>query len=1148
MLQLNNINKSYTTLALTQKALDDVSLNFRNNEFVAILGPSGSGKSTLLNIIGGLDKYDSGQLLIDGISTEKYKNSDWDSYRNHTIGFVFQSYNLISHQSVLSNVELALTISGISKSRRKKMALNALEKVGLKDHSHKKPNQLSGGQMQRVAIARALVNNPKIVLADEPTGALDSETSIQVMDLLKEVAKDRLVIMVTHNPDLANKYANRIVKLEDGKIISDSHPFKIRKNTKVIHKNFGKSSMSFLTSLGLSFNNLRNKFKRTLMVAFAGSIGIIGIALILGLSNGVNKFISDTEEETMISYPLQITTSSFSFSNNLTKGLNGISEEESNSLKEIKTVEKMFSLVSQNNLSALKNYFENSGKKVFDYSVSVEYKYNITPIIYTKFDKEYIKVNPNDSFSSLGLTSDSVLLGSYSINAFNKLPKNDKLYKEKFYLKYGSWPENENEAVLITNINGSVSDFIFYSIGLRDYHELEKMINDFANQKNSNIVTEDIDWKYEDIVGREFKVLSSSLLYRYDNKNEVYINSSNDKKIVDNLINNKALDLKIVGIATPNEDNTTPILEEGIWYTDDLINNLRSIAKNSDVVTSQMKTPDTNVLTNGPFGEKQTNNIDFSKLFTIDQSKISSAFKINESKIKVDSSSLKNMDFKKYLNQIDLTDVDIEYLKNLDIKVDTDKLGKLISDIANGYITYASSDPTTDYLNLPNAFSEFLDSSEGKKIINDFLSNVITNSTESVLSNEDINDIITNIMSGYQAYAIENNYTDPTRFNEYLVSYLTSTTARNLISEEVSKLTNKLIKSIKLNQNELKNLAQLLEEGYLEFAKNNNKPDPSKLKESFIKYLNEDETKELISDGIYNSINVEEIKEQIKKHENESNNSISKQLNKVINNISNDIASNVTNMIMDTMKSLPKALSIDTKKFASAFKMNLSEEEIKSFINAMINNSESSYENNMKYFGYQSDDEVSEIDIFPKNFESKKLIMSLIDNYNDKMNELEEYDKTIKYTDIVGIMLSSVTTIVNVISYVLIAFVAISLVVSSIMIGVITYISVLERKKEIGVLRAIGASKKNIAQVFNAETFIIGSFAGILGIVISILSFIPANIILRNTTGIPTLTAYLKISEIIALILISIILTLIGGLIPSKSAANQNPVEALRTE
>ena len=1147
MLQLNNINKSYQTGDLIQKALDDVSLNFRNNEFVAILGPSGSGKSTLLNIIGGLDQYDSGQLLIDGISTEKYKNADWDSYRNHTVGFVFQSYNLISHQTVLSNVELALTISGVSKKERKALALNALERVGLKEHAHKKPNQLSGGQMQRVAIARALVNNPKIVLADEPTGALDSETSIQVMDMLKEVAKDRLVIMVTHNPDLANTYANRIVKLQDGKIISDTNPYKIRKNTKGIHKNFGKSSMAFATSVGLSFNNLKNKFKRTIMVAFAGSIGIIGIALILGLSNGVNKFIGDTEEETMISYPIQITTSSFSFTPELRSKI----EEErkaNGDITEMKTLENMLSLVNQNDLSSLKYYFEHDGQKVFDYSTSVEYKYNITPLIYVNYEGNYVKVNPNDSFSSLGITSDSVLLGNYSINAFDKLPSNERLYKDKYDLKYGSWPQNENEAVVITNSNGSLSDFIFYSLGLKDNKELEQMIKDFANSKKTSINSEIREWKYTDIIGINFKVLSSSLLYRYDNKNKVYIDSSKDKDFLNESINNKSIDIKIVGIASPNEDNKTPLLREGIYYTDDLIKSLRTMASNSDVVIAQKNKRDKNVLTNGPFGERQTNNIDFSKLFTIDQKKIGSAFKIDQSKIKVDTSPLKNLNFQKYLKQIDVNNIDIEYLKNLDIQINEDKLNTLINNVVNDYLEYASSDPSTDYINLPDAFSEFLVSSEGRNIINSFLSDIITNSTDDLISYEDITSIITSIMSGYTDYAIENGYNDPSRFNEYLASYLSTPTARNLINQELSKLTNKIINNISVDQNDVKNLAKSLEEGYLEYAKKNNKPDPSKLKDSFLEYLSKKDTREMISDGVFDAVNVDDIKSQILTHEKESNKSLTKQLERVLGHVTNDIANSLQSIMIKTMTSLPKALSVDTKKFGSAFKMNLSEEEIKSFINAMVNNSESSYDNNMKYFGYQEEDNVFEIDIYPKNFEGKKQVMALIDDYNDKMTRMEEYDKTISYVDMIGVMLSSVTTIVNVISYVLIAFVSISLVVSSIMIGVITYISVLERKKEIGVLRAIGASKRNISQVFNAETGIIGTFAGVLGVVISLLLFIPTNIILRNVTDISNITAYLKLYEIIGLVLISIILTLIGGLIPSKSAANQNPVEALRTE
>ena len=618
MLQLKNISKSYKTGDLIQKALDDVSLNFRDNEFVSILGPSGSGKSTLLNIVGGLDKYEQGDLLIDGISTKKYKDEDWDSYRNHTIGFVFQSYNLISHQTILANVELALTISGISKAEREKRAIDVLDKVGLKDQIHKKPNQLSGGQMQRVAIARALVNNPSIVLADEPTGALDSETSIQVMELLKEVAKDRLVIMVTHNPKLANEYSTRIVELKDGKIISDNNPFLLEDDNNGIHKNFGKSSMSYLTSIALSFNNLKTKFKRTLMVAIAGSIGIIGIALILGLSNGVSKFIKDTEEKTMISYPIEIDSSSFSIG----KAFENTGDERTDGdISEVQTIQKMLSAINKNDLASLKEYFENDGKAVYDYSKTIEYKYDITPIIYTLNKDKYVKVNPNESLNNIRVPSGGFAFSRNFVKTFYKLPKNEDLYKDKYTLKYGNWPQNENEAIVITNSKGSLSDFIFYSLGLRDNEELSKMVKSLKNREKNEVEIENKSWKYEDIVGRELKVLSNSQLYSYDSKNNVYIENSTDSEFVENLLKNKAIDVKIVGIATPNSDESSLILTTGIWYTDDLETSLRNISKESEVVKAQKEKPETNILTNTPFGEKIKQNLDFSKLFSIDQKK-----------------------------------------------------------------------------------------------------------------------------------------------------------------------------------------------------------------------------------------------------------------------------------------------------------------------------------------------------------------------------------------------------------------------------------------------------------------------------------------------------------------------------------------------
>ena len=1132
MLQLKNISKSYKTGDLIQKALDNVSLNFRDNEFVSILGPSGSGKSTLLNIIGGLDKYEKGELLIDGISTKKYKNEDWDSYRNHTIGFVFQSYNLISHQTVLANVELALTISGISKAEREKRAIDVLDKVGLKSQMHKKPNQLSGGQMQRVAIARALVNNPSIVLADEPTGALDSETSVQVMELLKEVAKDRLVIMVTHNPKLANEYSTRIVELNDGKIISDSNPFIIENESDGVHKNFGKSSMSYLTSIALSFNNLKTKFKRTLMVAIAGSIGIIGIALILGLSNGVNQFIKDTEEETMISYPIEIDSSSFSLGKIFE---NSSKESTEGNVSEVRTIQKMLSAINKNDLSSLKEYFEKDGKNIYDFSKAIEYKYDITPVIYTLNNEKYVKVNPNEAMKSMGLSSNNFLFSRNSMKTFYKLPKNEEIYKDKFTLKFGSWPSNENEAIVITNSKGALSDFIFYSLGLRDNDELSKMLKKFENREKTDVEEDNTSWKYEDIVGREFKVLSSSQLYSYDSKNKVYIENSTDSPFVENLLKNNSKKLKIVGIASPNSDENASILQMGIWYRDELETSLRKISKESEVVKAQKENSEINILTNTPFGEKIKQNLDFAKLFSIDQKKLFEAFKIDTSKINFNANSMKNIDFSKILNNVGNND----FLKNLDIKLNSDKLISLISDILKGYLDFSSKNPATNYIELPNSISDYMKTDEAKNILKEFFSKMISKNSGTLITNEKITEIMKSIMSGYPEFAKKNNYTDPSKFNQYLLEYLQTPEAKAKVSAETKNLLKSLGENLKLDSKDISELANNLSNGYLKYAKENNKPDPSKLKDSFNSYLATDEAKNMISSGVNDLINGSLQ---------EKNGSSKSFIENLMKNISSAIANNIKDVLTSSMKNLPQAISIDPSKFGKAFSMNLNEEEIKSFIMAMANSNESSYENNMKLFNYMEDNDISKISIYPKDFESKKSIISLLDNYNEMRKNNSEEDKMITYTDLVGAILSSVTTIINVISYVLIAFVSISLIVSSIMIGVITYISVLERKKEIGILRSIGASKKNISQVFNAETGIIGLFAGLLGVGITYLLLIPINIVIRKVTEMPNITAYLSVPQAITLILISMILTLIGGFIPSKSAAKQNPVEALRTE
>ena len=1144
MLQLIKISKKYKTGTLVQRALDGVTLNFRDNEFVSVLGPSGSGKSTLLNIIGGLDRYDNGELIIDGVSTKKYKDSDWDSYRNHTIGFVFQSYNLISHQTILSNVELALTISGIPKSKRKSLALDALDKVGLKEQAHKKPNQLSGGQMQRVAIARALVNNPSILLADEPTGALDSETSVQVMELLKEVAKDRLVIMVTHNPDLAYKYSTRIVELYDGKITSDSDPYKVKNKEEAVHRNFGKASMSYLTSISLSFNNLKTKFKRTVMVAFAGSIGIIGIALILALSNGVNKFIHDTEEETMISYPIQITKSSFSIMSGMTGLREDAHRESSDSIAELKTLENMLSVVNQNDLGSLKKYFEEESN-IHEYTKAIEYSYNIDPIIFVNQNDKYIKVNPNESFSSMGISSGSVLLANNSINAFNKLPNNESLYKDKFSLLYGRWPKGKNECVLVTDLNGNLSDFIFYSLGLKDQDELTEMIENFANNRPNTFESEDKVWEYDEIVGLKFKVTSNSMLYSYDDTNNVYIDKSTDNEYIEKVLKKNGIDLEIVGIIKPGEQEDMTLLRMGIWYNDELVESLRDMAANSAVVKAQRKNPNINVLTNGPFGETTSNKIDFKNLFSINEKKMMSAFNINQNKIKIDTTPLTSMDFTKYFKDFKMSETDEEFIDNLDVKVDQNKMNDLIEKLTDGYLKYASKDPSTDYMKLPDAVSEYIRSEEGTTIIRNYINKLIVNNSDNLVDNAMINDMITSIMSGYQQFASEHGYNNPARFNEYLTEYLQTAAARNLINEQVGKLLTKVIENTEFSREDSEALAKELEQGYTNYARKHNKPDPSKMQESFFNYLSTDEAKKIITEGLYSAININEIKQQVSDYSKAGGSSA---VNKVMDEIKKDVASKMQEVIISSAKSLPNAISIDTKKFASAFVMNLSEEDIKAFFAAMASNRTSSFENNLVTFGYAGDYDVNEIDIYAKDFESKSGIINVLDSYNEKVAKDGSTGKEITYTDVVGIMLASVTTIVNVISYVLIAFVGISLVVSSIMIGVITYISVLERRKEIGILRAMGASKKNVSQIFTAETGIIGLFAGILGVVISILITIPANIILRKITDIPTLTAYLTVPQMLVLITISVVLTLIGGIIPSKGAAKQDPVEALRTE
>ena len=848
MLELKKISKVYKLENFKQKALDNISINFRNCEFVSILGPSGSGKTTLLNIIGGLDNYTSGDLIINGISTKKYNDRDWDTYRNHKIGFVFQSYNLITHQTVLSNVELALTLSGVKSKERKKRAKDALKKVGLIEHINKKPNQLSGGQMQRVAIARALVNNPDILLADEPTGALDSKTSVQIMNLLKEVAKDRLVIMVTHNSDLAEKYSTRIIDLKDGEIKGDTNPYNKSDENNETTKD-KKTNMNFLTALSLSLNNLMTKKGRTILTAFAGSIGIIGIALILSLSSGVQNYINRVQEETLTSYPLMIEDNSVDLTSVMTEQMDKLKKDEntkqsnkiySNNMM-TDTLSIMSSKVQSNNLKSFKEYIEKN-KEINKYTTSIDYKYNIELQLYkSDIEDKIVKVNPNTILSTMGITD---MQASYFMfkDVFSEIIDNDELNNQMYEIVSGRMPKNYNEVILVVDKNNRISDYVLYALGLKDQQELKDMFEKV--RKGEKLVTTDTSYEYSELIGLKFKLLLNTDYY--EKVNGLWIDKSEDEEFLREKLKDSE-EITIVGIIKPNKDSAvTSSTLGGILYTDSLEKHVLKKVEDSQIVKEQKQNPEINIITGLEFSDEEFN----------------------------------------------------------------------INDLSFEQQMYLSS-----------------------------------------LNQEELAEVIT------------------------------------------------------------------------------------KYKESY-------------------SLTYEKV--------------------------------------------LEKLGSIDL-------------------------------------------DNPSGIYIYAKDFESKDAIKNIINDYNEQQRKNSKEANVINYNDVVGMLMSSVTDIVDIISYVLISFVSISLVVSSIMIGIITYISVLERTKEIGILRAIGASKKDVSRVFNAETLIIGFTSGVFGILITVLLNIPINIIIKKLTGVSNITQ-LPLNGAIILIMISVILTIIAGLIPAKLASKKDPVESLRSE
>lgn len=863
MLEIKNITKVYMTAGLEQKALDNVSIQFRENEFVSILGPSGSGKTTLLNIIGGLDNYTEGDLTINGVSTKKYRDRDWDTYRNHSVGFVFQSYNLIPHQSALSNVELALTLSGVSKEERRKRSIEVLKKVGLESQMHKRPNQMSGGQMQRVAIARALVNEPDILLADEPTGALDSETSIQIMELLKEIAKEKLVVMVTHNPDLADSYSTRIVKLLDGKITNDSNPVKENikvdkaKKEKTKKRSSKKTSMSFMTALSLSLNNLMTKKGRTILTAFAGSIGIIGIALILSLSSGVQNYISRVEEDTLSSYPLTVEEQSIDTASMITT-LMGKQNNEEHELDKVYSSNIMTDLINSmsaqldtNNLEEFKKFLDNNDN-MHEYTTDIQYTYRLPIELYkSNTSNEVLQVNPSTVFDAFNIDGMSGMMemqnamgnGTSTMNVFQELLNNQELLSSQYDILAGRFPDKYNEVVMIVNEDNEISDYALYALGLKDQAELANLMDKIKN--GEEIQTENTSYTYDEILNLTFKLVLPTDYYQ--KSDGIWLDKSGDTTYMKELVDSSP-EIKVVGILRPNEEAAVTSVSSTIGYTHELTEYVIEEVNKTEIAQEQLASPDVNIFTGLPFSDSNDK-------FSIDQ----------------------------------LTDEQKAYLATL------------------------------------------------------------------------------------------------------------------------------------------------------------------------------------------------------------------------------------------------------------------SQEELSLLLTQYSENANASYEDNLLTLGVVDIDKPSSIRIYPKDFDSKEEIIQIIEDYNqDKESSGNEAD-VIRYTDIVGVMMSSVSTIIDTISYILIAFVAISLIVSSIMIGIITYISVLERTKEIGILRAIGASKKDVSRVFNAETFIEGLVAGTMGILITVLLNIPINMIIKHVVGISGI-ASLPVVGAIILVIISMILTVIAGLVPSRMASKKDPVEALRTE
>ena len=1055
MLEIRGVKKVYQTGGVKRTVLNDVRINFRESEFAAILGPSGSGKTTLLNIVGGLDDYTAGDLKINEKSTKKFRDRDWDAYRNHRVGFVFQSYNLIPHQTVLNNVRLALTLSGISKKESIRRSKKTLKEVGLEEHIDKLPAQLSGGQMQRVAIARALVNDPDILLADEPTGALDSETSVQIMDLLKQIADKKLVIMVTHNPELADEYATRIIKLKDGRIISDSNPYdgKVKTDLDLIEaeKKSKKTRMSFITACGLSMRNLMTKKARTILVAIAGSIGIIGIALISAVSTGFQNYIDKIEEDTLSSYPLALQKETADISGILLSLTGGVeAAKDDGKLHENQILTSTLGTVSNNDLPSFEKYLKAHGQDVEGDIRMMEREYNVDPVIYTRdATGEIAKMNPSNMFTSLiGETS---LLRNYSTmtSVFRQFEKEN--LENDTELLAGRYPEKYDELLVVLNNKGEISELLTYSLGFHDSDELNEIISKIMSGEKTEVNNKPLELTYDDLMGVDLRLVSATDLYKYNSKYEVYEDMSGDKTYLQSVYD-AAEKLHIVGVAVMDSEMLTS--GSGVAYLPSLVTHIIQRAGETEIVKRQLAEPDVDIFSGVKFGEEENKfNFEFSDLVSVDEVALSQAFGVN-------------------IDQNAVAAKTGEYIKD-------------ISDDITADITPVKDKLVTRFKELADGLRISIAGLDGSGT---FMKAEIDAKVEEFLADKSFAD--------FEA--------------EYMVPAETFKTTYSGL---------------------LKGLLSAYVEGF-----------KAAMEAQGIPY--DVETMPiLVVELVYNGVS-EKYLEAVPVDQ--AIDSFAVAITEIL--MKKEILPKVGGLASYLTSSFASAFHVDEQAILGAFRLNFSEEELSRVVTAMFTKRKTTLATNLSTLGYQDLEDPTQLSFYFTSFDGKTKFMEFLDGYNETMRSLGDEDKVIDYTDTTGVLMSSVKTIVDAVSYVLIAFVSISLIVSSIMIGVITYISVYERTKEIGILRAIGASKHNISSIFNAETFMIGLLSGLFGVGFSYLMIPLINIVLHAFTGDIPLSAALDPGMALFLIGLSILLTLVGGLIPSRAASKKDPVEALRSE